>query len=100
MKCKFYVNFGLNERLEVLKKKKGTWDEYLSGLPGRSCQAVLEHTWFLWVEKAEILEFLYYIDFFDERKMYLLLKSTKRGGNNYPRHTICIGGGSYFFPDK
>lgn len=58
---------------------------------------VLEHTWFLWVKKPEIFEFLYYIDFFDERKMYLLLKSTKRGGNNYPRHTICIGGGSDFF---
>lgn len=34
MKCKFYVNFGLNERLEVLKKKKGTWDEYLGGFAG------------------------------------------------------------------
>lgn len=58
---------------------------------------VFGYIWFFWVKKLEIFEFLYYIDFFDERKMYLLLKLIKCGGNNYLRYIICIGGGSDFF---
>lgn len=81
MKCKFYVNFGLKERLEVLKKKRGYMGWIFEWVVGLVLFLSI-FDFFGW-KKLEIFEFLYYIDFFDERKMYLLLKLIKCGGNNY-----------------